>query len=180
MDLLHISKSLDKIGSGLEKYNYIMDRLYKTNTFEDKEFQRKFNAFYRIRQRSPEFYNCYYGLLEDSKAKKVSFEEVIRYIHERLGRIEPSFSSKLVATIDPEKPVWDSFVLKNLGLKPPYYSDKDRLNKNILLYDRICDWYENYLQTDEAKKAIELFNKRYPDISITNVKKIDLILWQTR
>lgn len=180
MDLLAINKSLEKIEVGLEKYSNIMDRLYKTNTFEDKEFQRKFNAFYRIRQRTPEFYSCYYGLLEDSKTKKVSFEEVIRYIYERLGRIEPSFSSKLVATIDPEKPVWDSFVLKNLGLKPPYYSDKDRLNKNVLLYGKICDWYDDYLQTGEAKEIIELFDKRYPDILISNVKKIDLILWQMR
>ncbi len=180
MNLLDVTDSLDKIEIGLEKYNDIMNRLYNTNALEDKDFQRKFNAFYRIRQRSPEFYSCYYGLLEESKNKKVSFEEVIKYIYEKLGRIEPSFSSKLVATIDPEKPVWDSFVLKNLGLKPPYYSDKNRLNKNILLYKQICKWYDDYLLTDEAKKVIELFDKKYPNVIISSVKKIDLILWQTR
>jgi hypothetical protein len=28
-----------------------------------------------------------------------------------------TFSSKLMATINPDKPVWDEFVLKNLGIK---------------------------------------------------------------
>lgn len=180
MYISDVKESLDKIEIGLYKYKDIMNSLYNTNVLKDKEFQKKYNGFYRIRQRTPEFYSCYYGFLEEAKNKKVSFEETINYIWENLGRIEPSFSSKLVATIDPDKPVWDSFVLKNIGLKPPYYSDRGRMNKDILLYKQICKWYDDYLMTEEAKTAIELFDKKYPVASISNIKKIDLILWQTR
>lgn len=62
--------------------------------------------------------------MERMKKVNVSFEEVLQYLYSDLGRVEPSFSSKLVATIDDSKPVWDVHVLNNLGLKQPYYTSK--------------------------------------------------------
>ena len=77
-------------------------------------------------------------------------------------------------------PVWDKEVLKNLGLKPPLYSDKNRLNKTKRLYVSIVDWYKSYLNTEKSKEAISEFDKKFPSSGIPNTKKIDLILWQTR
>ena len=75
------------------------------------------------------YYAVYFNFMEKYKTKDVIFEEVLRYFHSSFGRIEASFSSKLMATINPDKPVWDEFVLKNLGIiKPPTYS-KNRILK---------------------------------------------------
>lgn len=180
MDRFKIKQSLENIRPGLIKYIDIMNRVNSSNVSVDKEFQKKFNSFYRIRQRSPEFYDCYYNLLENSKANIITFEEVITHIYNNVGRVEASFSSKLVATINPDKPVWDTYVLHNLGLKTPYQADKNRVSKIINLYDEICEWYDEYLLREETEEVLDLFDKMYPDVLITNVKKIDFILWQMR
>ena len=52
------------------------------------------------------------------KRVRPSFEEILVYIHEHVSNssIEPSFSSKMLATIDRDKPIWDSRVLIALGI----------------------------------------------------------------
>lgn len=44
----------------------------------------------------------------------------------------------------------------------------------------ISKWYEEFLHIQEAKEILSLFNDKYPNANITDVKKIDLILWQIR
>ncbi len=179
MDLSKIEKSLDKIEPGLKKYEHIMNRLHETDVSKDIEFQRMFNGFYKIR-RNQEFRNEYYQFLERNKTNVLSFDTVIKHLYNKLQRIEPSFSSKMVATINPSFPVWDEYVLKNLGLKKTYSGSKNRIDKTIDLYNIIVKWYVDFLPTDDAKKMIILFNERYKCANITDTKKIDLILWQMR
>ncbi len=180
MDLSKAELATENINPGLEKYLVIMDCLHSTDVSEDVAFQKKFNGFYRMRQRKPEFYEEYFNYLESNKNLKVSFDEALTHFYNKFDRIEASFCSKLVATIDSDLPVWDTFVLQNLGLKkPPQYS-RDRLNKTINLYSKIKEWYLNFMFTDEGKYLIDLFDRKYPSVNITNVKKIDLILWQMR
>lgn len=168
---------LDKVSAGLEKYSIIMQRLYAVDVSRDVDFQRRFNGYYRMRQRSQDFYKAFYAYLEQEKYNQdLTFSQVLSCLYEKTRTLTPSFSSKLLATVRPEMPVWDQFVLKNLGLKAPYYSDKQRLQKTEMLYQAICDWYK----TNEAMEKLAFFNTHFADASITDTKKIDLILWQTR
>jgi len=97
-----------------------MKTLKKVDVSTNREFKKRFNGFYRIRQRTPEFYDGFYKKLEASKEGKCpTFAEVLDYFWQQSHRIEASFSSKLVATINPELPVWDKEVLRNLKLKNP-------------------------------------------------------------
>ena len=168
---------LDKVKKGIGQYCAIMQQLQKTDVSADRDFQKQFNGFYRIRQRPAAFYNCYYAYLEQHKQDtQLNFRQVLEYLYEKTGAIHASFGSKLLATVRPEMPVWDKYVLKNLGLKPPYSYAKNRLEKVCALYDSICAWY----QTQEARDRIQLFDSLFPGIDISEVKKIDLLLWQTR
>jgi hypothetical protein len=180
MDFERVNEALIKIEPGLYKYLYIMERFHKTDVSKDLEFQKRFNGFYRIRQRKPEFYNEYYNFMEEHKDNEVSFDLVLEHFYNTFERVEASFSSKLVATINPNLPVWDEFILKNLGLKKPAYGTKNRINKTIELYNSIIKWYEDFLQTDDSRRMIQLFDERYKGVDITDTKKIDLILWQIR
>jgi len=167
---------------GLKKYLEIMDELHRVNVSEHKEFQKRYNHFYRMRQRKPEYYQMYYDYMEEMKKNKdiLTFEDVFSYIKKETGRCEVSFSSKLLATINPNKPVWDSFVLENLGIKKIYPTTKDREKKIVAVYHQICDWYGQFMKTEEADLIIEVFDEIYPNTNITNLKKIDLFLWQNR
>jgi regulator of sigma D len=181
-----IDVALSKIQVGLDKYMSIMKRLHNVDISKDEEFQRMYNGFYRVRQRKLEFYNCYYKLMEDKKDENIEFEEVLRTIYKSVGRIEPSFSSKLVATLNPNMPVWDKYVLANLGLKQPSYSEttdkakQKRITKLIDLYEQIIEWYSEVVLSEIGKDMIVKFDQVYSSYEITDVKKIDLILWQIR
>lgn len=171
----------DEVERGLEKYQWIMKSLRKVDVSTDREFKKRFNGFYKIRQRTPDFYDAFYNKLEASKkGEPPTFAEVLDYFWQRLHRIEASFSSKLVATINPDMPVWDKEVLRNLKLKKPLSTDKYRLNKTIELYNAIITWYANYLKNEKCRAQLFEFNNRFPNSGISDIKKIDLILWQTR
>ena len=168
---------LDRVEIGIEKYNWIMKRVHETDVSSDVAFQRAFNGFYRMRQRPASFYASYYAYLEKNKNnQEISFEDIVTYLYQETGSIHASFSSKLLATVNPNMPIWDKFVLQNLGLRTPYSYEKDRLQKTIQMYQKICDWYK----TDEAIKKLAAFNQQFPGTNITDVKKIDFILWATR
>ena len=168
---------LDRVEIGIEKYNWIMKRVHETDVSSDVAFQRAFNGFYRMRQRPASFYVSYYTYLEKNKNnQEISFEDIVTYLYQETGSIHASFSSKLLATVNPNMPIWDKFVLQNLGLRTPYHYEKNRLQKTIQLYQKICDWYK----TDEAIKKLAVFNQQFPGTNITDVKKIDFILWATR
>lgn len=172
----------EKIGVGLEKYQWIMGKFNDIDVSKNREFRKKFNHFYRIRQRESEFYDVFYQKLEDSKKECPAFGELIDYFYDQFKRMEASFSSKLIATVNPNLPVWDNEVLRNLGLKKPYNYEKVdvRLKKIKRLYEVIRNWYVDYLETDEAKNKLAMFDNHFPNSNITDTKKIDLILWQTR
>jgi NTP pyrophosphatase (non-canonical NTP hydrolase) len=173
-------KAIKNIKNALEKYNYIMDNLRKTNVLSDVDFRKKYNGFYRMRQRKAQFYQLYYGYMEENKNTEVSFEKTLKYFDEKMSRIEASFSSKLVATIDPSKPVWDEFVLKNLGLSKPKNYSKNRIEKTIELYDKIEQTYKEFLLTDKGKDWLMEFDRLFPGTDLTDTKKLDLLLWQSR
>lgn len=59
----------------------------------------------------------YYSLFVSAKKNDVTFEYIIRELYRLTGNVEASFSSKMLATIDASKPVWDKYVLQNLGLE---------------------------------------------------------------
>jgi hypothetical protein len=122
--------------------------------------------------------------MEDHKNKEVTgatFEEVLKVLHDKNGKIEASFASKLLHTINPKMPIWDQWVMKNVGIARPRYGSANQWQKTIAAYDRLTDWYEKYLQTENAKELISLFDKEFPaGVEITDVNKIDLVLWQMR
>ena len=101
---------------GLDRYAEIMKNAKTTNISEDREFQHLFNAFYRVRINEA-WRKTYYSLFEEMKQGSPPFESILRFLYEKTGNIEASFSSKMLASLCPEKPIWDRYVLEDLGLK---------------------------------------------------------------
>lgn len=93
------------IKNRVKKYLLIMQLVKTINVQTNKKFQKIFNGFYKIRQRSKEFYVALYDYLEYNKNKKISFKQTLKFFLKKFNRFEPSFSSKIVATISPNFPV---------------------------------------------------------------------------
>ncbi len=160
---------------GLDKYAEIM-----RGDPASPSFQRAFNGYYRIR-RNEEWRNHYYTLFLRAKAEVFGFGQIITSMFQATGNVEASFSSKMLATFNPAKPIWDQYVLQNLGLELTGKTQDEKLENAILLYATIEKWYSEYLSTDEARENIKEFDRLLPEYKwISNVKKIDCLLWSKR
>lgn len=173
--------NVEKIQTGIIKYQYLRQRLFETDVATDREFQRAFNGFFRMGRRTETYYADYYGYLQKHKETGIGFAEALTFLYEKHNRLEMSFVSKMVAIVDPSKPIWDRMVtLGHFGIKAPYANVKDRLEKGIERYSQYCQEYAAYMQTDAAKQKITFFNQQFPNTDITDVKKVDFVLWQER
>ena len=171
----------EKIRSGIEKYLVLRKMLFETNVAKDRVFQKAYNGFFRMGRRTEEYYQDYYCYLEQHKTSGASFAEVLKFLYEKHGRLEMSFASKIVAMIDPEYPIWDSVVTKgHFKIIAPYASAKNRLQQGIERYEHYYRVYSLYMQSEEGKKKIEEFDRLFPHTEISNVKKLDFVLWQER
>ena len=175
-----ISKMLKK-SFGIDRYTFIIKELSKRDISIDPNYQRFFNAFYVVR-RDRKWRKIYYDYFESQKNNKnLTFENVIRYLYEKTGQVEASFSSKLLSTVNPNMPIWDAYVLKNLGLKMKMGKPQDRIEQAIRLYRDIHETYMRLVKSEWGKSAIAKFNELLPDARwISDIKKIDFFIWQTR
>lgn len=160
---------------GLDRYADIMagDPL-------SPDFQRAFNGYYRIR-RNEAWRRQYYALFAKAQNERLFFAQIITELYRLTGNVEASFSSKMLATIDATKPIWDQYVLQNLGLELTGKTQEEKLQNAVVLYGQIETWYADYLATAEAQDAIVTFDRLLPDYSwVSDTKKIDCLLWSKR
>ncbi len=169
---------------GLIKYQAIMEQYAKSPEISSSdEFQKLYLNFYGMNRAgfTLEAKKEYFKLLDNAKEEKgFDFKFVLQRIYLKSGKKHFSFTTKLLATADPNLPVWDSKVRGylnhrfDLKLKNSF-KDIESCEKE---YKRYCDWFNYFLNTDEATKLIKQFDKEIPNLKITMMKKIDLILWQ--
>ena len=164
--------------SSLRRYDCLQRQLFATNVSIDREWQRIYKGFYRVR-RNDGWCRRYFSYFEDVKLNQgITFAEVI------LQGFGPSFSSKLVATVRPELPVWDNFVMTNLEQKKPYRGTKppeDFLQQLVATYSSLQARVNAMVRDEKFRKLRRLFDARFPAYThFTDVKKLDLFLWQLR
>lgn len=174
-----VNTALPRIEAGLRKYCWIQENLHRCDVSTDEGFQTASNGFYRVR-RNAEWRAHYYRLLEAAKQHPLTFAQTLRALREKTGRLEASFASKLVATLDPEKQVVDKYVLSNFGLRLPYHHAANRETRIVEVYARLCRRYADLMRAPIARVIYRRFAEAYPWAGITDLKKIDLVLWQVR
>ncbi len=144
------------------------------------EFKKKFNGYYKVRQRNAAWYQVYYNLME---AGETDFEKVLRALYQVGGMVEVSFSSKLVSTLNPNLPIWDKIVLKNLKFyrewnKANNLPVEERIQCAVAIYEKMQKEYNEYLKSDDGKAFIAQFDATFEEFKdISDVKKLDLMLW---
>jgi hypothetical protein len=174
-----IENALDCVKRGLDSYLKLQREVRSCNARTDEEFQKSFNGFYRVR-RNAQWRAAYFDLLESAKVTGIDFARALREINERTRKIEASFASKLVATLDPSKPVIDKFVLQYFKISLPRWGSPERELKTVDLYHLLCENYQDLMQSPTGTLIRELFDSRYPSSGVTELKKTDFVLWQLR
>ena len=145
---------------GLRSYIDILSVIQQDNFVATPEFRKAFNGFYRVRQKSAAWYDKYYGLMEEQRSANRSFRELLFCLEKISGTIDVSFASKMLAAIDPMLPIWDKYVLQNLGLLKRWEKMASKDGKACIA-------------------ALDSAMSHYKE-KLTEVKKIDFLLWSMR
>lgn len=174
-----IDNAMLSLKEGLQQYQTLQAQISKVDVESDREFQRGFNRFYRVR-RNAAWQAEFYALFAEALKHNYDFRRVCNELHDRTDRWEASFASKLVASVDPKQPVIDSVVLKNLSLRLPPHDDENRLASLCDLHAELKAKLEAILDAEHGKYIVEQFKKLYPTAAITSIKMVDLVLWQIR
>lgn len=171
----------------LKTYMEIMQTAQSTNFKATDEYRKMYKGFYNVRQRSCEWYDKYFLLMEEQSTENRSFEDLLRIMFKEHGKIEVSFVSKLMATINPQLPIWDKFVLINLGKAAEWerFRTADvekRIKEAAKIYADIESWYKDFIEADDGKVCIAKFDELLPIYKdkLTDIKKIDYLLWSKR
>lgn len=125
--------------------------------------------------------------MERQVNKNASFEDLLWEMLQVNHSIEVSFVSKLMATVDPNLPIWDQYVIRNLGYEKVWKRStmapkEQRIKIAVEIYEAIKQWYKNYIHTEKGVSCIQAFDRALPKYAdkLTDVKKLDYLLWSKR
>ena len=174
-----------------------LDQYLATLKIEDactKDYQKNYTAYYNLRRDKIWLMYYYDFLFLNKNNKTLTFGDVIEYLLKvpakttfssknpnglRYG-LECSFGSKLLHTIDPNFPIWDSRI-RNALLIPEAdvsWPMKDRVRYSIDTYKELTANIHNFINSEQGQYCIEVFNNKFPEYKdINNVKKIDYYLF---
>lgn len=178
---MQIDAALPKVSTGLAQYQKIQELFGQKNrtVANNVDFQNRFNVFYRVR-RNENWRRIYFSLMEEARNENFSFRKILALLIQETNSFEASFASKMAATINPELPVIDKFVLQNAGLCLPAYNAQNRAEKINSIYNSLRKSLDEFLISENGEYLVSAFDSVYKISNISNMKKLDLALWKTR
>lgn len=163
----------------IDKYERIINNLHKMDiSTKDNQFKDDFNSYYMVR-RDPtwqEKYYTYFQNIKDKDKDSLSFSKILQDISFD-DKVESSFASKMLATIDQDKPIIDKNILNYFKLKIDGSTKEERIDKAIKVYDTIEKEYKKLLRNDEINSTIDKLKKLIDKNDISETKILDYILW---
>lgn len=184
-----LQKSLED-SCGLTAYLKTLE-VFNVDVSADENYQKNFTSYYRVR-RDANWLKKYYEFMEAHKHDtNLTFETIIRYLssvpHKVNKKVSPSgyattieasFASKMLATINPNYPIWDSQVVRALKYKIEAVEDEAKLEEYIDVYSKLTNEIHAFIETEEGKECIRLFDELFPNHKhLNSFKKIDFYLW---
>lgn len=82
----------------------------------DREFQKLFNGFYRVRRGTDWQEACYHIMEMHRTDPSVTFPQLLNELTYHTGKVDFSFATKILHTINPHMPIYDSIIATNLAL----------------------------------------------------------------
>jgi hypothetical protein len=167
--------------SPVGQYVAFMEMLPNRNVSKDNEFKNAYEEFYKLKRYPAEFRDKYFAYMEKKKGNtSLTFEKVLADLKLFRGTVEASFAAKLLHTLHPGFPTWDRWIGKYTKIKIPGSGVKDQFTVAVERYGKLTAWFDNYIHSKTGKAILRLFDQYYPAFSLTDTKKIDLVLWQMR
>ena len=164
-------------------YSFLKDEYVKGNTLSNFVFHFVFRSYYRLDNAglSDEIKSRFFELLAEKQTNLETILSELYKIPTLKGKntIQFSFATKLLHTIDNNKPIFDSGVAKltNIKLKG---SDRDtKIRSCIKIYNSLEKLYAELKEDYKIKKVISKFRSKFKvdDENISDTKVLDFIMW---
>lgn len=175
-----------KLEYAIKLYENIQKEFNNTNLSLENNisFRSSYESLYKLSEGIKHQINkdAYFRVFESIRSNKtISYDEVLQRINDAIKynnqnndfkdhENQKVFASKMLHTINNDEIIMDMNVSKCFEIRyrnMPQFS-YDYLKGNIM----------DYLNSnEEAKRIIKLFDLKYPNNSISNIKKIDFVLW---
>ena len=170
--------------SHIDDYDYLIQN---RNQVADPRYQQKYKTFYRLfgAGLSPDYCNEYFTLLRLNLNDLTSLRDVVNYLYEipcnnRGKKLQFSFSSKLIHTVNPHSPIYDSNIVRFYSFSEPKITNtiyEQRILKLLTFHEWLCDEYERVLKNGILIQAIQQFRDRFKPTTFTDEKVIDSLIW---
>ena len=181
-ELIH--KNRDAILSQLDMntlsvYHWLQDNLHTRNVAIDQEYRKRYGHYYGMRFVSNEYRERYFQMMEGLKnIPGVSFREISQQLYLVDQKHEFSFISKLLHTIDPSCPIYDSRVARVLGItRYPKKDFQKVLKRDEGILDKLRNVYHQLETDSQLTELLIQIDQRTPDKPMSIEKKLDFILW---
>lgn len=163
----------------LSTYCWLMDNLHIRNIFTNQEYRKKFAGYYRMRFVSQSYRDAFFTLFEQIKTHpSVSFEEVATQLYQVDYKHEFSFITKMLHTINPTRPIYDSQVDAALQIHRTYQANfSKRLEQDAKILNEISRYYQDLKSAPQITDILTTFDQLVPMYKISTEKKLDFILW---
>ena len=163
----------------LTTYHWLQDNLYLRDVSTDAEYKKKFTGYYRMRYVSQPYRDRFFSLLEAMKHDKdVSFADIARDLFQVDGRHEFSFITKMLHTIDPSRPIYDSQADQALQIHRTYQPNFDfKIQQDEEILRQISFAYRCLEAASEMTEPLAAFDQIIPNRSMNIAKKLDFLLW---
>lgn len=170
----------------IEVHKYLMQRFSTTNVVEDLPFQFLYRSFYRLDNAglTSDFKAAYFKILEeersgitpDIKAILIKLKDFRNKKNQE--NVQFSFATKLANTINSSYPIYDSEVASVFGYsRPPEKKFNEKVDKYLIQFEQIREAYQAILMNELLKPAIRLFDAKFKDHSLSEMKRLDFIFW---
>lgn len=188
----NIDRILDNVDEDLDIRIYLtlLNRFRNVDVTRDTEFQNKYCRYWSLfgAGLSQNFRAEYFKLMERLKRRPLpSIGEVTRILYEvpsnSSGRkaLQFSFASKLLHTLDPHRPIYDSHVATfyRFSVPNPTKSFEDRLQGFLGFYDFLMVEYKKVLTTQVLMQPIARFRHQFSvSDEYTDEKIVDTLIWR--
>ena len=178
-----IIKNIDWLSLNCKIPEYLY--LQKKN-FKDTDYFSRFSSYYKLRffKKNNISQKKYFELLIDMESTgDTNFSKAYQILSKIAEVSQLSYTSKLIATIDPAWSVVDAHVLYNLSIYRPYIKNKTARNeKDLEIYSEANTFIAQLCKHKDGKVLLKAFDSKTKAIrgakGINKVKKIDFMLWK--
>ena len=178
-DAIFLNITLESV----DVYLFLKDEYKKGNIKDNTVFQFVFRSYYRLDNAglTDEFKKRYFELLAD---KQTDLKTILWDLYEfptrrNLKAVQFSFATKLLHTLDNNKPIFDAEVARVIHESVTGGSAEEKINLCRNIYDDLIRIYSNLIKDKEIKKIISEFRKKFSVSAerMTDIKVLDFIVW---